>query len=282
MTPAIGAASGENLLCYCHIQMSRTLLFKARVKVKSWLDSFRDFRDTLDLRALDRVVRPVEYPDLKFVAPSRALRTEMLRGPDREPETRAWIDLIPRNSDSLLWDIGANVGSFTIYAASSGINVVAVEPVPANLLLLSRNIDLNGLQARCIVLPMAMSDVVRPELMQLSTLHFGAARHRFGSDRSYMGGDLVGEHSFQLAGCNVSDAVLMLGLPAPTHLKIDVDGIDDKVLFGAAQILGGVKTVCCEMHFSEERVKKVISFMAGHGLILTHRTRRNAFFERTA
>ena len=36
----------------------------------------------------------------------------------KEPETLEWIDTIPKNS--VLWDIGANVGLYSLYAARHG------------------------------------------------------------------------------------------------------------------------------------------------------------------
>ena len=35
----------------------------------------------------------------------------------KEPDTLAWIDLIPEGS--LIWDIGANVGLYSVYAAKA-------------------------------------------------------------------------------------------------------------------------------------------------------------------
>ena len=50
----------------------------------------------------------------------------------KEPETLEWIDRM--NDDSVLWDIGANVGIYSIYAAvSKRANVIAFEPSFFNL-----------------------------------------------------------------------------------------------------------------------------------------------------
>jgi precorrin-6B methylase 2 len=59
----------------------------------------------------------------------------------KEPETIAWIDrFLPH---SMLWDFGANVGTYTIYAAKKGHSVVAIEPSSREWELLKRNIELN-------------------------------------------------------------------------------------------------------------------------------------------
>ena len=64
----------------------------------------------------------------------------------KEPETIAWIEQMPPGS--VLWDIGANVGTYAIYAAQRGMHVVAFEPSAANYYVLNRNIHLNKLSTQ--------------------------------------------------------------------------------------------------------------------------------------
>ena len=253
---------------------------KFLIKIKSLRDLVNGWRDSRDLHPFGRVTVPYSYPNLRFCSPTRALRTEMLKGPDREPETRKWIDEIPSNS--VLWDVGANVGSFSIYAAKLGVKVVAVEPMPYNLLLLVRNIALNDVGELCDVLPMALSEVDGPARMNLSSLEFGSAGHGFGTPDFFRGGiRQSAKLCFRLAGVSLATAVEKLKLPAPTHLKVDVDGIDDLVILGAGRYLAGIKGICCEVKLPEERVRALETLLSDNGLQISHRSRRNAFFART-
>ena len=61
---------------------------------------------------------------------------------EKEPETIAWID--DMEPGEVLYDVGANVGVYALYAASRGIKVVAIEPVFENFSRLMQNIELNG------------------------------------------------------------------------------------------------------------------------------------------
>ena len=45
---------------------------------------------------------------------------------DKEPETIEWIDSF--KPGETLWDIGANVGIYSIYAGLRGLNVLSFEP----------------------------------------------------------------------------------------------------------------------------------------------------------
>lgn len=55
-------------------------------------------------------------------------------------------------------DLGANIGAFSIYAASHGSHVFAVEPEPNNIEALNKNIELNNMSEKIIVLPYGISD----------------------------------------------------------------------------------------------------------------------------
>lgn len=238
------------------------------------------FRDRRDLKALERTTTPDDFPNLTFYSPTRSLIAEMRKGPNREPETREWIDSIP--AGSVLWDVGANVGSFSVYAAKLGLKVIAVEPMPHNLLLLARNLAMNGVGDCCTILPLAMSNHDGPALMTLSSLDFGSAGHGFGTfDQFRQGTYRTAKLEFWLTGVTVSTAVSEMGLPAPTHLKVDVDGIDDQVVFGVGDYLSGVQGMCCEVQrIPEQRAQALFKHLSEFGLALSHRTRRNAFFLR--
>jgi hypothetical protein len=79
---------------------------------------------------------------LKFYCPSRLPEWRARTLMTKEPETLEWIDGFEKSD--VLWDVGANVGLYTLYAALRGLSVLAFEPSPGNYFLLSRNIELNG------------------------------------------------------------------------------------------------------------------------------------------
>ena len=88
---------------------------------------------------------------LHFFCPGRlpVFRAETLL--TKEPETIEWIDGFEENS--VFWDIGANVGVYSLYAGlKKGVAVVAFEPATPNLYALNRNIEINQLEKKYLPL----------------------------------------------------------------------------------------------------------------------------------
>jgi len=64
-----------------------------------------------------------------------------------EPDLVNWIeDYI--DADSILYDVGANIGAYSLYAARKGARVIAFEPGADNYGLLNKNIALNHMDDR--------------------------------------------------------------------------------------------------------------------------------------
>jgi len=66
----------------------------------------------------------------------------------KEPETLQWIESFKKKEKIIFWDIGSNIGLYSIYAAVNfeNIEVVSFEPSTSNLRILSRNISINNLE----------------------------------------------------------------------------------------------------------------------------------------
>ena len=68
----------------------------------------------------------------------------------KEPETLEWIDSFDDSKKIIFWDIGANIGLYSIYAALKypDIEIISFEPSTSNLRVLSRNISINKLEEK--------------------------------------------------------------------------------------------------------------------------------------
>jgi FkbM family methyltransferase len=94
---------------------------------------------------------------IKFRTPSAKALWRAKTLLDKEPATIRWIDTFAPGE--VLWDIGANIGIYTLYAGVvKGIEVLAFEPAAFNHALLCDNIRLNGLEDRVAAYGLAFAD----------------------------------------------------------------------------------------------------------------------------
>jgi len=152
-----------------------------------------------------------------------------------EAETEIVAELL-READILV-DVGANSGLFACLSASRGIQCIALEPMPANLRILLRNIRHNGFEHLIEALPVAASD-------EIGVLPF------FGRGQ---GASLVagwgGAPDFDrlLVPTNTLDNLLADRLTGKrVVLKIDVEGAELRVLNGARKLLGSRPPILLE------------------------------------
>lgn len=141
----------------------------------------------------------------------------------KEPETIEWIkDFAP---DSILWDIGANIGIYTLYAASLGHYVVAFEPQLLNWVALSNNVRLNKYEDRVEAI---MCGIGRETGFQ-----------KFGTDRAATGtsGGQLGETGKLCYDLPVFSLNWISTAKSVQHIKIDVDGIEGEIVDGMSMIL---------------------------------------------
>ena len=94
--------------------------------------------------------------DYIFATPNELCKWRVKTFSSKEPETLAWIDSF--KSESIFWDIGANVGLYSVYAAKKGHEVYSFDPSVFNLEVLARNSNLNNLNDHIHIVPVALSD----------------------------------------------------------------------------------------------------------------------------
>jgi len=184
---------------------------------------------------------------LSFATPNQLNRFRVDSFSTKEPETLEWIDAIP--AGSVFWDIGANIGLYSCYAAKSrGICVYAFEPSVFNLELLTRNIYLNKLVDQIVVVPLPLSDSIKTSTLNMTTMEWGGALSSFGEDYGDDGKTMKKVFSFSSVGLSMDEAVSLLKIPRPTHIKMDVDGIEHIILSGGQSVLREAKEVAIEVN----------------------------------
>jgi len=197
---------------------------------------------------------------------------------DKEPETLEWIDNIP--DDSVIWDIGANIGLYSVYAAKTkNCKVFAFEPSVFNIELLARNIYLNQLSDRIIIVPLPLSDGTRVSHMNFSTMEWGGALSTFEEDYGWDGNKLNVSFDYQTVGISMDEVNLHLGIPLPDYIKLDVDGIEHLILKGGHDVLNKIKGLIIEVNDNfREQAELCGALLESSGLSLIEK-RHSAIFD---
>lgn len=196
----------------------------------------------------------LDYPrhEVRIVASAWKRRASVAK----EPYTVGWIEETLSPAD-VLYDIGANIGAYALIAAvvQPKAQVVAFEPSFENYAALCRNIFLNDVGDRLMALPVALGSTSGVAEMHYNDLAVGRAQHHIGD-----GAPFEAVFRQRLMGLRIDDLAPFFGLPAPTHIKLDVDGAELTVLQGATRTLSSpvLRELHVETEPGDERVPELL------------------------
>jgi FkbM family methyltransferase len=215
---------------------------------------------------------------LKFFCPSHLPEWRARTLMSKEPETLEWIDGFAKTD--VLWDVGANVGLYSLYAALRGLTVLSFEPSPGNYYLLSRNVELNGFDDRVSSYCIAFNDNTRLDAFYMSNTELGGALSSFGEATDWKGETFKAKFKQAMVGFSIDEFIKQFAPSFPNHLKIDVDGIEKKIVDGASTTLADkrLKSVLIELNSNLNETGEIIQKMIGHGLSLLKREHAEAYY----
>jgi FkbM family methyltransferase len=190
-----------------------------------------------------------------WVDPHRTAASMVLyANPPDLPEMLVWRRAL--RDGGLFLDVGANVGTYTIWAAEQGAEVIALEPAADTFGLLEENIALNGYQVTAV--RAAAGD------------HCGSARFSAGLDAA---------NRLAADGPAVTDLVTvdsLIGDRQVTGMKVDVEGFEIDVLRGAARALADHRIGLIQIEWNQASTfavgtdrRPIAELLAGHGYRLS-------------
>ena len=197
---------------------------------------------------------------------------------DKEPETIEWIDGF--EPGDTLWDIGANVGIYSIYAGVKGVRTFGFEPHFANYHQFCTTIALNGLQDVVTPLCLAFAEGKAIAEMNLASLDIGTSMSNFGEALDFRGAPFEPAFRQGMVGYDIDSFIADFGLAVPTHLKIDVDGIELPIIRGARRTLADprLQSVSIELIETDDaQVSAVTEILEAAGLHFIHKKQNIAF-----
>ena len=173
--------------------------------------------------------------DVTFFTPSYISRWRASNIYSKEPETIQWIkNFKTKNNKIIFWDIGANVGIFSIYAACyhETIQIYAHEPNFKNLSLLSKNISINNFQNNIYINQMPLGE----NSLKLDTFFEGDDTEG-GANSSFKKLVNHSTNNYKIIGTNINFLLNKEIFEYPNYIKIDIDGLEDLVLNSADKAL---------------------------------------------
>lgn len=168
-------------------------------------------------------------------------------------------ELLPNTSSySVVVDVGANIGDFTLGVKDIAGKIIAIEPGEENFLALYKAIKINQLH-NVVPLRVAAHDCEENLFLDGNTSDMHIVRDKKGEPVKGMPLDLI---------------MKVIGIENIDILKIDVQGHERSVLIGANKLLENklVKLLIIEVHIHRDvYVKDIISLMEAKGYSLIYK-----------
>lgn len=183
----------------------------------------------------------------------------------KEPETIEWIDTFQKGD--VLFDVGANIGLYSIYAAKRGVRVVAFEPESQNYALINKNIFLNGCSDTAMALNIALSDKDCVDYLNISQYQAGCAVNCFQDTVDWKYEKFTPHFRQGVLSYTLDSFLGRYSNCFPSHIKIDVDGLEPKIMKGAQSTLKDrrLKSISLEINEALSENLEMVAQLQGYG-----------------
>ncbi len=199
----------------------------------------------------------------------------------KEPELINWLENNSNINGKIFWDIGSNIGAYSMVAAKLGYKVLSFEPAFQNYFKLQENIKLNKLDelidAYCI--SFGEQNLIG-DFNYLDT-SFASSRGNYNSENYFnieymIKRGTIEQVRAQLKKTSVTKRTLVFSidnfltsfnLEDPHYLKIDVDGGEFEILRGASNLLTNSKnlsSILVEYDEKKHSIKELEEFLKLH------------------
>jgi FkbM family methyltransferase len=188
----------------------------------------------------------------------------------KEPEMIEWIE---EYGGGVFFDIGANIGIYSLYYAQAKEgNIYSFEPSVFNLRQLAKNISVNELSERITIVSNPLSETTGTAKFINGSADEGGALSAFGVEYGYNGEPIISDITYSVLGFSLDDLFEKNVLTEiPSLIKIDVDGIEHLILKGATKTLKSekVKSLFIEVNDDfKEQAHQVKNILESAGFVL--------------
>ena len=216
---------------------------------RSFISWFKDF-------AIDESYTSIKINEkkIKFFIPNNLTEWRVKTFFSKEPETLSWIDKFENEKKFCFWDIGSNIGLYSIYAS-----------------IIHPNCEVIKLENSIKVFTNPLTDKSKKFLMMKhNEFSEGGALNSFGENFNFEGKNQFFPMNYQLLGFSIKDILDNKILEIPDYIKIDVDGIEHLILSGAGEYLTNKKIKSISVEVNENFNKQfstIIDIMDKHNFV---------------
>ena len=222
--------------------------------------------------------------EINFFVPNQLLEWRVDTYFSKEPETLEWIDSFQEKENLIFWDIGANIGLYSIYNSlrHPKSTTIAFEPSSSNLRILTRNISINNLEKniKVVSIPLTNKENIFQEMKEGQFVE-GGALNSFGEKFDFEGKEFKPMMKYSLLGTTINYFLENSILAIPDYIKIDVDGIEHLILEGGDKFLNDKKVKGLLIEINEnfkEQYDKVLNLLNKYGFKLLHKKHNDDMF----
>ena len=207
--------------------------------------------------------------EIKFYTPTKKTAGRVKKIFRKEPITITWMDNMKQGD--IVIDIGANVGMYSLMSAvSRGTRVYAFEPEASNYNILCQNIRLNNVGDRVTAYCAGNLDYDGFSVLNIAQdrdVGPGGSCHTVDEEKNF---DLTNMKVAFKQGINtvMLDTFCKQMNIIPDHIKMDVDGLEHRVINGGVESIQKAQTVIIELNTNLKEHNDAVSKMKSLGFKL--------------
>ncbi len=157
-----------------------------------------------------------------------------------------WIDTFCEND--VFFDIGSNIGLFSIYAAKKNINTICFEGHFGNLNDFNYNVLLNNVSNKILIIPTLLDTKNKKTNFYLRDLTSSSAKSEIDHKKNIYRNGVEESLKISCVSLNLDYLIDQKIIPIPTKVKIDVDGAEFFIIEGFKKYLEKVDEIMIEMY----------------------------------
>lgn len=163
-------------------------------------------------------------------------------------------------SKDVVLDVGAHIGVFSVLAAKLGARVIAYEPVPENIKLLRKNIELNNVDVEINEKAVTMFG----EDVEVVVQEENTENRNTGTSKILSGGK-ENSYTVSVPSTPLKEILTREGLDI-TYLKLDIEGYEYPLLYTLpVELLKTINKISMEFHYEPEAAQYLAQYLNNFG-----------------